>query len=171
MTDRAAAEEFVRRLGADHGTDVYRWARGRFADERDAEEVVAETLLRAWRHHAQFDPDRGSERAWLFGIARNTAVDHHRGSRRHLRAVPTEVLPEQGEADTTDRLVEESVVRDALGDLTDAHRDVLIAVHFGGLSIAEAAAKFDIAEGTIKSRLYYALRSLRAGLEERGILS
>ena len=73
---------FVRRLCADHGDAVFNWAQGRFDDRRDAEEVVAETMVRAWRRHHQYDPERGSERSWIFGIAKNTAVDHFRRSRR-----------------------------------------------------------------------------------------
>ena len=81
------AERFVRRLHAEHSNALYSWAQRRIRNSRDAEEVIAETLVKAWRHYDQFDPQRGSERSWLFGIARNAAADHYRRSNRHLRAV------------------------------------------------------------------------------------
>jgi RNA polymerase sigma-70 factor, ECF subfamily len=86
--DDAGFDEAVRTLHDQHASAILAWARRRLADPREAEEVVQETLVRAWQKHHQYDPDRGSERAWLFGIARNVATDHHRRTQRHLRAVP-----------------------------------------------------------------------------------
>jgi len=165
------AEGFVRRLCADHGDAVFGWALGRFEDRRDAEEVVAETLVRAWRGHNQYDPERGSERSWIFGIAKNTAVDHFRRGRRHLRLVAESEVPEEwATEDPIEQIAESTLVRDALGDLSDSHREVLRLAHFGGLTVAEIAGRLGVPAGTVKSRLYYALRSLRAALEERGVL-
>lgn len=165
------AEVFVRRLCADHGDAVFAWARGRFGDVRDAEEVVAETMVRAWRRHDQYDPSRGTERSWVFGIARNTAVDHFRRNRRHLQVVGDSAIPEDlaGEP-TLDRIAEATLVKDALGDLSDAHREVLVLAHFGGMTVTEIANRIQVPAGTVKSRLYYAMRSLRSALEERGVL-
>lgn len=160
----------MRRLCADHGDAVFAWAQGRFGDRRDAEEVVAETMVRAWRRHHQYDPERGSERSWVFGIARNTAVDHFRRVRRHLQAVPDSEVPERAEEPPAEQIAESTLVREALRDLSDSHREVLVLAHFGGLTVTEIAARLDVPAGTVKSRLYYAMRSLRGALEERGIL-
>jgi RNA polymerase sigma-70 factor (ECF subfamily) len=165
------ADVFVRRLCADHGDAVFAWARGRFDDRRDAEEVVAETMVRAWRRHHQYDPERGSERSWIFGIAKNTAVDHFRRNRRHLRVVGETEVPEDLAAEVpVDRIAESTLVREALGDLSGSHREVLVLAHFGGLTVTEIAERLGVPAGTVKSRLYYAMRSLRGALEERGIL-
>lgn len=159
-------------LSRDHAPALLAWARGRFADPRDAEEVVADTLLRAWRGMDQYDPERGSERAWLFGIARNAAVDHHRRQRRHLRAVPMADVPDPGpnEDPAIDRVADASLVLEALRSLSDEHRQTVLAAFYGGRSTAEIAAAHDVPPGTVKSRLYYALRALRGHLEERGVL-
>lgn len=159
-------------LSRDHAPALLAWARGRFADERDAEEVVADTLLRAWRAIDQYDPERGSERAWLFGIARNAAVDHHRRSRRHLRSVPVAEVPEPGpdEDPAIERIAEASLVLDALRSLSDDHRRTVLAAYYGGRTTTEIAADHEVPTGTVKSRLYYALRALRGHLEERGVL-
>ena len=165
------AEAFVRRLCADHGDAVFGWALGRFADRRDAEEVAAETMARAWRNHHQYDPDRGSERSWVFGIARTTAADHHRRGGRRLRLVPdTEAASEAADDLAATRIAEATMVRDALNGLSTAHREVIVLAHYGSLSMAEIAERLAIPEGTVKSRLYYGMRSLRAALEESGVL-
>ena len=165
------AEGFVRRLCVDHGDAVFGWALTRFGDRRDAEEVVAETMVRAWRGHGQFDPGRGSERAWVFGIARNTAVDHFRRGRRHLRLVSdSEISEEVVTDDSVERIAEATLVRDALEVVSDLHREVLVLAHYGGMTVQEIAARLGVPTGTVKSRLYYAMRSLRAALEERGVL-
>jgi RNA polymerase sigma-70 factor (ECF subfamily) len=167
----SSAEGFIRRLSAEHGDALLSWAVGRFRDRRDAEEVVAETLVRAWRHFDQFDPARGSERSWVFGIARNAAVDHFRRSRRHLKAVPEPAVRDEPDPDQpTERVAEASLVRDALESISEAHREVIVLAHFGGLTVAEIAARLDLPLGTAKSRLFYAMRSMRAALEERGVL-
>ena len=54
---------------------------------------MQEVVLAAWRKYDQFDPERGSERAWMFGIARNVAATRHARGRRHLRSISTEAPP------------------------------------------------------------------------------
>jgi RNA polymerase sigma-70 factor (ECF subfamily) len=165
------AEAFVRRLCADHGDAVFGWALGRFEDRRDAEEVAAETMVRAWRNHHQYDPARGSERSWVFGIARTTAADQHRRGRRRLRLVPdSEAAGEPVDDLAAGRIAEATVVREALQGLSMAHREAIVLAHYGGLTVSEIAERLAIPEGTVKSRLYYGMRSLRAALEERGVL-
>ena len=165
------AEAFVRRMADEHGDALFGWARGRFQDRRDAEEVVSETLVKAWRSHGQFDPARGSERAWVFGILKTTAVDHYRKSSRHLRSVGRDEVPEQAFELPVDSLADSTLVQDGLRSLSDQHREVLIAAYFGGYSVSEIAARFGIPDGTVKSRMYYGMRALRAALEERGVLA
>lgn len=166
-------EFYVRRLHEHHGAALYGWARSRFADARDAEEVVAETLAKAWRGRDRFDQRRGTERAWLFAIARNAAVDHHRRDRSGLRLVSEgTVTADLGpvEADPTERIAEATVVAEALAGLADHHRDVIADTYLHGLTTNEVAARRGLAPGTVKSRLFYGLRALRAALEEQGVL-
>lgn len=166
-----AAEEFVRRLHADHGDAIFGWAARRFGDVRDAEEVVAETLVRAWRFHHTYDPDLGSERTWIFGIARNTAVDHFRRQRRHLRVVePGSDVPELEAEDAIERIAEASVVTEVLAGLPEHQREAVVETYFRGRTIVQAAEQLGIPPGTVKSRLFYGLRAMRTALEERGVL-
>jgi RNA polymerase sigma-70 factor, ECF subfamily len=159
----------VRHLRAAHAPALHAWARHRTADEREAEEIVQETLIRAWRKQDQYDPGRGSERAWLFGIARNVAIDRHR-RQRHLRTVPAGDVPEAVDDAEVGRAVETSHVRDALWSLSDAHRAVVVETYYRGRTVAEAAEVLQIPQGTVKSRLYHALRALRRELERHEVL-
>lgn len=166
-------EEFVRRLHADHAGALYGWARTRFPDPRDAEEVVAETLVKAWRHQDRYDPGSGSERTWLFAIARNAATDHYRRGRRHLHLVAEDAGPSQDvpvTADPADHVIEATLVTEALASLPDHHRTVLVEIFYEDLPATQVAVRNGIPAGTVKSRLYYGLRALRAALEERGVL-
>ena len=61
------------------------------------------------------------------------------------------------------------LVADALDELSPRHREVLTLCYFQGMSVADAAARLGVAEGTVKSRTHYALRALRLVLEERGV--
>lgn len=161
-------EALTKRLHAEHGAALFNWAVGRVADRRDAEELVAETLVRAWRKYDQYDPDRGTERAWLFGIARNASADLHRKSRR-LRIVGDNV-GDQAHDGGIDRLAEASVIRDALGTLSDPHRAVIVEAFFQGRTAAEIGERIGVPPGTVKSRMFYGMRALRAALEEREVL-
>jgi RNA polymerase sigma-70 factor (ECF subfamily) len=156
-------QRLARALYENHGPGLERWARRRFDDGQFAEEVVQETVLVAWRKYDQFNPERGSERAWMFGIARNVAATRYRRHARHLRAVPTVSLRDEGVEDAElARITERSLIVDAVRSLSDDHRNVVAAAFWEGLSTMEIAARFSIPDGTVKSRLHYAMRILRS---------
>lgn len=139
-------------------------------DRARAEDVVQETLLRAWRNHAVLDASTGSVRAWLFTVARNLVIDEWRSRRSQSElsvAEPPE--PDQAGADHTDRLLTSWVVAEALTKLSEEHRAVLQDCYYKGLPVAEAARHLGVPEGTVKSRTHYALRALRLALEEMGV--
>ena len=163
-------EEAVRHFHAVHAPALHAWVRSRTVDPREAEEIVQETLILAWRKYDQYDPSRGSERAWLFGIARNVAAGRHRRRHRHLRAVPDDDLPDATAERDLQREVETSHVRDALWTLSDAHRQVVIETYYRGRTVRETAERLSIPEGTVKSRLYHAMRALRRELESHEVL-
>jgi len=140
-------------------------------DRPRAEDVVQETLLRAWRNPRILDQTEGSARAWLFTVARNLVIDEWRTRRAQLE-VSTAEPPERAPArDETDELLQSWVVADALSRLSEEHRLVLVECYYRGRSVAEAARRLDIPEGTVKSRTHYALRALRLALEEMGVAS
>jgi RNA polymerase sigma-70 factor (ECF subfamily) len=139
-------------------------------DRGRAQDVVQETLLRAWQHPEALDPARGPARAWLFTVARHVAIDTHRARASRPAEVgdaPLDTVP-AAEGDI-DRALDTWLVADALGTLTRAHREVLLETFYRGRSVAEAAKALGVPPGTVKSRAYYALRALRVALAERGI--
>ena len=139
-------------------------------DRQRAEDLVQETLLRAWRHPEALDPNRGSVRAWLFTIARNLAIDAWRRRSARIGEVITDELPEPPPVvDEADRAVEAWTVAEGLARLSPPHREVLVECFYQGRSVAEAAARLGVPPGTVKSRTHYALRSLRLVLAEMGV--
>lgn len=136
-------------------------------DRARAQDVVQETLIRAWRHPAVLDQSERSARAWLFTVARRLVIDDWRSRRAHPE-IPTDTVPEARTDDGTDRLLQSWVVADALHQLSDDHRQVIVECFYRGRSVAEAARQLGIPEGTVKSRTHYALRALRLVLEEMG---
>lgn len=151
----------IRALFDEHGRMLLAYATRLTGDRASAEDVVQETLLRAWRHPEVLGNGRGSVRGWLLTVARNIVTDRARAR----AARPTEVAENPGaapvERDHADHVVDSMVVLDALDALSAEHREVLVEIYYRGRSMVEAARVLDIPPGTVKSRCYYALRALR----------
>lgn len=163
-------EDLVRALYAEHAGPLLGYVlRLTGGDRQRAEDVVQETLLRAWRHPEALSEGHGSIRPWLFTVARNLVVDAHRARRARPHEVGEAALADVPSADQLDRALESWAVADALATLRPEHRAVLLETYYRGRSVAEAAAVLDIPTGTVKSRTYYALRALKLALEERGL--
>lgn len=139
-------------------------------DRAHAEDVVQETLLRAWRSPHVLEGSTGATRAWLFTVARHLVIDEWR-SGRSRREVLADEVPEPRDADLgrPDDMLEGWLVADALARLSEEHRQVILLCYYRGRSVAEAARQLGIPEGTVKSRTHYALRSLRLVLQEMGV--
>jgi RNA polymerase sigma-70 factor (ECF subfamily) len=137
-------------------------------DHARAQDVAQETLLRAWRHPEVLGRHEGALRAWLFTVARNIVVDEWRSQNAHP-VFPTAEPPEHQGVDDTDQLLQSWVVGEAVSRLSPEHRAVLLECYYRGRSVAEAAERLGIPEGTVKSRTHYALRALRLALEEMGV--
>jgi RNA polymerase sigma-70 factor (ECF subfamily) len=165
---RVSDEELVRALYAEHAAALLRFTlRMTDGDRQRAEDIVQETLLRAWLH-----PEAIAERParpWLFAVARNLAVDAHRARKARPREVGEGALNLVPVPDEADRVLEQWAVADALAALRPDHRQVLLETYYRGRSVAEAAAVLGVPAGTVKSRAFYALRALRLALEERGL--
>jgi RNA polymerase sigma-70 factor (ECF subfamily) len=137
-------------------------------DRTRAQDVVQETLLRAWRHPEVLEQADGSARAWLFTVARRIVIDEWRAGRsRH--EVTVDQTPELPEPDRTDALLDGWLVAEALDRLSQDHRAVVVECYYRGRSTTEAAQVLGIPEGTVKSRTHYALRALRLVLQEMGV--
>ncbi len=136
----------------------------------DAEDLVQETLLRAWRHPESLDPARGAVRPWLFAIVRNLAVDAHRARLARPQETGDEMIAAMPADDEIERALDAWEVADALASLTEEHRSALVQVYYRGRSVAEAARALGVPPGTVKSRTFYGLRALRLVLEEKGLV-
>ncbi|MEO5919528.1 MAG: sigma-70 family RNA polymerase sigma factor [Pseudolysinimonas sp.] len=164
-TDEAEA---LRALSDAHATAVWRYVVHLTADPSGADDIVQETLLRAWRTPKILSQPTESTRSWMFTVARHLVIDQHRSARKRHEIV-TDELPERVQRDHTDALFESLLVEEALGALGYEHRAVIVHSYHGGRSIAETAAELGIPEGTVKSRLHYGLRALRLALQEKGV--
>jgi RNA polymerase sigma-70 factor (ECF subfamily) len=167
-----ADDELVRVLMEEHGDALFAHAlRLVGGDRQQAEDLVQETMLRAWRHPDLIDPERGSVRAWLFTTARNLSIDAWRRRSSRVPEVITDTLPEPANDDEADRAVESWLIADALAKLTPSHRQVLVECFYRGRSVADAAVRLGVPPGTVKSRTHYALRALKLVLAEMGVTS
>jgi RNA polymerase sigma-70 factor, ECF subfamily len=164
-----ATDDGVRAVYAAHGPELFRFAVRSLGDRGLAEEAVQETFVRAWRASDRFDDELGSLRTWLFAIVRNVVIDLSRA-----RAVRPGLSPVDGASDEIvidsafDQVLTAWQVEEALRMLSDEHRAALIEVHYKGLAYTEVASSLGVPVGTVKSRVYYALKAMRLALEELG---
>jgi RNA polymerase sigma-70 factor, ECF subfamily len=168
-TDQAGDEALIRSLYEEHGASLLAYATRLTGDRAAAEDVVQETLIRAWKHSASMSDQKGSVRGWLLTVARNIIIDRSRA--RASR--PTEVAESPAnppvEADHSENVVNAMVVLDALDSLSSEHRDVLVELYYRGRTVVQAAEVLGVPPGTVKSRSYYALRAMRGAISGSGM--
>jgi RNA polymerase sigma-70 factor (ECF subfamily) len=164
--DRLAAEERMTALHDENAPALMRFLLGMTRGERPAaEDLLQETMLRAWRHLDTLPPHEESTRRWLFTVARRIAIDAARSRQRRaseisLRDVSRLAVSE----DTSEAALAAYAIRHAFRSLSDAHRRVLAELYVQGGSVDDIADRLGVPAGTVKSRAHYALRSLRMSL-------
>lgn len=162
----------IRKAYDAHVGELYRFALRATGDESSSQDIVQEIFLRAWRSADRFDPALASLRVWLFAIARNVVVDHHRamGARPWLRGL-TDQPSDTGRsvADHAERLVDEWVINEALNRIGEEQRHALTETYLRDRPYADVAAEVGIPVGTLRSRVFYGLKALRAALDEMGV--
>jgi len=149
--------------------DVHAYLSGLLRDRSAAEEVTAQAFERAWRRRRQLDPDRGSPRAWLFGIARNAALDELRRRSRVTEPAeddPTPAPEVRSADDPADAAVTRTVLRQALEGLSGRERELVALKYFAGLSNAEIATVIGTSESNAGTRLHRVIEKLRRSLDE-----
>lgn len=172
MTVDRADETALRELYDAHAGALLAYAiRLTGGDRGRAEDVVQETLLRAWRHRDVLDESRGPLRPWLFTVAHHVAIDAYRARASRPTEVGDAVLEAIPTADDIDARLDRLLISDALMALSAEHRGVLIETYYRGRSVTEAAEVLGVPPGTVKSRTFYALRALKLALAERGVSS
>ncbi|MEU0360391.1 sigma-70 family RNA polymerase sigma factor [Streptomyces cyaneofuscatus] len=166
--DRERDEAFIRAVYDKHGVVLLRVATGMLCgDSHRAQDLVQEAVLRAWRHSDILDPEADGVRPWLVTVIRNLVIDGHRARQARPPETADNVLEDMPGPEHVDRAITRKIVRDALGDLSIQHREILIHVQYLDRSVAQTAQALGIPPGTVKSRTHLALKALKEALVKR----
>ena len=153
-------------LYRDARDDVFAYVATLLHDRAAAEDVTALAFERAYRRRRTFQPDRGSARAWLFGIARNAALDELR-RRKRTAAMETEPAAEApGPDDEAERALRRAALRVALAGLAPRDRELIALKFHAGLDNAELAAVLGCSTTNAGTRLHRAVDKLRKAMTE-----
>ncbi|HXW58227.1 MAG TPA: sigma-70 family RNA polymerase sigma factor [Solirubrobacteraceae bacterium] len=141
--------------------DVYAYVATMLGDRSSAEDVTALAFERAFRRWRLFNARRGSERAWLFGIARNAALDELR-RRRRSAALARDAADERSSVhDDVEQILQRAVLRSALLSLTPRERELIALKFHGGLSNVDIARVLRVSESNAGTQLHRAIQKLR----------
>src|ERR1700738_744645 len=140
----------MRVLYDEHAAALWRYALRLTGDQARAEDVVQETLLRAWRHPEVTDEAERSARAWLFTVARKLIIDERRSARyRNETGTPDmELVADRAGPDEVDSALDRLLLGTALSQLSEEHRAVVRRSYYQGWTTAQIANDLQIAEGT-----------------------
>lgn len=164
----ARDEQALRDVIDTHSAAVYGMARRVLGDSELANEVAQDTFMAIWRRPGAFDPDRGTLRAFLLGVARNKAIDLVRKEQRLRRAKDALIAEAARQSESTDddeTIERRDEITAALAHLSDVQREALVLAYFGGRTYREVAEELGIPEGTAKTRLRDGLANLKRHLE------
>lgn len=154
-------------LYRDSRDDIFAYVAGLLRDRSAAEEVTALAFERAYRKRDRHDPGKGTRRAWLFGIARNAALDELRRRKRvaELAAEPEDVAAASA-ADEADVALRRAALRKAMSGLSPRERELIALKFFAGLSNAEIADVIGVSAGNAGTRLHRTIEKLRSACDE-----
>jgi RNA polymerase sigma-70 factor (ECF subfamily) len=164
---RPSDEALIRSLYEEHGRSLLAYATRLTGDRAAAEDVVQETLVRAWKHAEDMVDQKGSVRGWLLTVARNIVTDRARARAVRPTEVPETPTAPPVQRDHAQTVVDSMAVLSALNTLSAEHRDVLVEIYYRGRSVAEVSGALGVPPGTVKSRSHYALKALRAAMAEQ----
>jgi RNA polymerase sigma-70 factor, ECF subfamily len=166
-----ATGDALRALYRTYAGELLGFALNALGERGAAEEIVQEVFTRAWRHADRYDSARGSVRTWLYQIARHAIIDmRRRASARPALASGEPLLEATSGRDSIEQAMLGWQVAGGVEGTAPQHHHRILLAHFQGLSVREIAEKCELPIGTVKSRTWYALRSLRLVLEEMGVV-
>jgi len=162
-----ALDAAFERLYRDSRDDLFAYASGLLRDRGAAEDVTAQAFERAWRRRRTFNPKRGTRRAWLFGIARNAALDELRRRRRWGELGDEPADPDAVEpADAAETAMRRAALREAMRTLSARERELVALKFFAGLDNAEIAAVVGVSESNAGTRIHRVIEKLRRACDE-----
>ncbi|AYJ48731.1 MULTISPECIES: sigma-70 family RNA polymerase sigma factor [Nocardiaceae] len=166
-----ASEVAMSALFREHQHAVTRFV-SRYTQTREqCEDIVQETMLRAWRGIDRIDVTAASTRSYLMTIARNVLTDQWRASTSRPTLVHDQIaLAAECIDDELGGVLDGWLIDESLRRLSEEHRAVIVLIYYEGRTVSEVAAHLDIAVGTVKSRSYYAVRALRRIFDELGLI-
>jgi RNA polymerase sigma-70 factor (ECF subfamily) len=135
-------------------------------DRQWTEDVVQETMIRAWQHSDTLEREPGMLRGWLLTVARRIVIDGWRNRRVRPQEVALEIPENAESADRADSSLAALTISRALSELDEKYQSVIAETYLAGNTVRQAATILGIPEGTVKSRLYTAMRQLRKALGE-----
>ena len=160
-------DDSVRAAYDAHGPELYRFCRGLLGDDGLAEDAVQESFVRAWRSRERYEPATSSLRTWLFAIARNVVIDMYRRSSARP-SVAAELHDEiSAVSDHADQVLLALQLRQGLANLTADQRHAVTEIAVRGRTSVDLATELGASDSTIRSRLFYGLKAMRAGMERK----
>jgi RNA polymerase sigma-70 factor (ECF subfamily) len=154
-------------LYRDARDDVYAYVITLLRSSTAAEDVTAQAFERAFRKVRSYDPGKGGPRAWLFGIARNAALDELRRGKRIATLVAEPVDAARAAPDeAAERALERAAVRNALAGLPPRDREVIALKFHAGLDNAELAAVLGVSVSNAGTQLHRAMTKLRRAVDD-----
>jgi RNA polymerase sigma-70 factor (ECF subfamily) len=161
----SGADDALRVLYAQHGQALLAYAERFTADRGQAEDIVQETFLRAWRRLPGLLEDQRPVRAWLLQVARRLLIDAARAARARPALAADDQYAEPAVDGGLDQLLDQTILLRAMQRLSPAHQQIVIETFFLGTPMNLTAARLGVPAGTARSRLHYALGQLRRQLE------
>jgi RNA polymerase sigma-70 factor (ECF subfamily) len=155
-------------LYRDYVGRIYAYLRSQLGSAVDAEDVTSQVFVKAYEAYARYEPRHSTPAAWLFQIARNAALDHHRRAGRRGRMERALAREAEPAADPGIMAQERILYRELMGALAalpERHREV-IGLRHSGLSFLEVGQLMDCSEDAAKMLYHRALKVLRGALPE-----
>jgi RNA polymerase sigma-70 factor, ECF subfamily len=152
----------MRALFARYQTVLYRWLRSMVNDDALAEDLLSDVFLDVWRQAAAFE-GRSSVSTWLFAIARYKALSaRRRRVNAELDDTVAASIPDLSDDPEValQKKNRSELLRQAIGELSQEHREIVDLVYYHGKSVKEAAEIVGIGEATVKTRMFYARKKL-----------